>query len=237
MRFTRTLRTIQPLFWILLLGAIGSGMPASEEGKNTEPARALIADDLTTASSTASSPVLASPKVVRYAERLIAQYDRDQSGNLTAEEWASMRGQPARMDGNQDGKVILDEIVSHIVAYNRTRQFGGRTIGSDSQSPAKRRLEPEPETATNASSSSGQPANADKPYHVPVRLLPTNLPSWFTERDLDGDGQLALAEYAPQGGRDAVAAFTQLDTDHDGLLTPTECTDRNQSKAAEETEP
>jgi len=48
------------------------------------------------------------------------------------------------------------------------------------------------------------------------------LPSWFVTRDLNGDGQLSLAEYAPRSGSTAVASFRKLDANGDGLLTPAE---------------
>jgi len=55
---------------------------------------------------------------------------------------------------------------------------------------------------------SGNPANA--------------LPSWFYERDLNGDQQITLVEFSPELLDEELAEFTQLDVNADGLLTEKE---------------
>ncbi len=200
------------------------------------PARAASVPISATASTSATPDTFpppaqqsqqARPKVIRYAQRLMAQYDRDQSGDLIATEWVAMRGQPEILDSNRDGKVSLAEMIGHITAYSQSRRLGGdaETVGTlqplAKQSAA---VQGEQNGGEAGITKTGRSAQVAKPYYIPARLLPDGLPGWFTERDLNGDGQLSIAEYAPTRGRTTVATFNRLDTDHDGLLTPTECT-------------
>src|SRR5205823_4552005 len=50
--------------------------------------------------------------------------------------------------------------------------------------------------------------------------LPTGLPKWFTELDLNKDGQISLYEWT-KGGRD-VEEFLAMDRNDDGYLTAEE---------------
>ncbi|RMF43539.1 MAG: calcium sensor EFh [Planctomycetota bacterium] len=52
--------------------------------------------------------------------------------------------------------------------------------------------------------------------------LTQGLPGWFYERDVDGDGQIAMAEYATEWDDLLLAEFTALDANQDGLITATE---------------
>ncbi len=58
-------------------------------------------------------------------------------------------------------------------------------------------------------------------FSAPRHLL-QGLPVWFLARDLNGDGQLTLREFAPGLSVDATAFFGKLDRNSDGLLTPEE---------------
>jgi Ca2+-binding EF-hand superfamily protein len=41
-------------------------------------------------------------------------------------------------------------------------------------------------------------------------------------RDLDGDGQLTLSEFAPNATKEDIREFNRLDADHDGVITAKE---------------
>lgn len=58
-------------------------------------------------------------------------------------------------------------------------------------------------------------------YAVPIDQL-KGMPVWFLARDINGDGQLSLREFAPGLTLDATAFFGRLDADSDGFLTPDE---------------
>lgn len=175
------------------------------------------------------------PKVVRYAERLLERFDTDKNGSLVADEWVKMRGRPAVLDRDGDGKATIEEIILHVSDYGRYRRLGERGVLGPSaraaleQSGAVRNGDSE--YAGDGSGDLRRQGNGenresqfpDAPFHVPNNRRPTNLPSWFTPRDRNGDGQLSLAEYAPAGSSEAVASFKQLDANRDGLITPAEC--------------
>ncbi|MFC1597623.1 hypothetical protein ACFL5Q_06780, partial [Planctomycetota bacterium] len=46
---------------------------------------------------------------------------------------------------------------------------------------------------------------------------------WFLIRDADGDGQVTVAEYAPDASASSIREFARYDRNGDGVLTPQEC--------------
>jgi hypothetical protein len=75
------------------------------------------------------------------------------------------------------------------------------------------------------SSSKGKTVNSargSKKFHVSDAALPEGLPDWFIEKDLDGDGQLTLGEFAPDGSKAQRQLFKQYDLNGDGVITPDE---------------
>jgi len=125
------------------------------------------------------APSMASfPKVRRYAKQLIARYDKDGSGYLTADEWGEME----RLDLDGDAKLTDSDLIRHIVDYNRSRRLVGTVdtrrlypgryasngnepatsdpAAGDSKAPGKAPTDPNPDTATL------------KRYYVPPKHLP-----------------------------------------------------------------
>jgi len=49
------------------------------------------------------------------------------------------------------------------------------------------------------------------------------LPDWFVARDLDGDGQVVMAEFADEWTELKAAEFEQYDANGDGIITSKEC--------------
>ncbi len=62
--------------------------------------------------------------------------------------------------------------------------------------------------------------------------LPEGLPIWFEPRDLDGDGQLTMAEFAPRMTHARMQQFNQNDLNGDGLITTAECLRALKTKSA-----
>ena len=52
--------------------------------------------------------------------------------------------------------------------------------------------------------------------------LPTGLPSWFTSRDTNHDGQVSMSEYSRSITESTVAEFRRYDTNDDGMITAKE---------------
>jgi len=53
--------------------------------------------------------------------------------------------------------------------------------------------------------------------------LPKGLPEWFGRRDLDGDGQVAMVEFADEWTDEKAEEFVGFDLNHDGIVMPDEC--------------
>ncbi|MHB8901641.1 MAG: EF-hand domain-containing protein [Thermoguttaceae bacterium] len=61
-----------------------------------------------------------------------------------------------------------------------------------------------------------------KRFVTPAARL-SALPDWFRAGDADGDGQLTLAEYAPDSQKARLTEFARYDRNNDGVLTAQEC--------------
>ena len=66
--------------------------------------------------------------------------------------------------------------------------------------------------------------------------MPNGLPEWFVERDLDGDGQLTLAEFPPAGRPEESLDFESFDENRDGVITSLEGARVQTRRAAAEAE-
>jgi hypothetical protein len=74
----------------------------------------------------------------------------------------------------------------------------------------------------SASVQPAPPARRDAKFHLSAKRLPPGLPDWFLRRDLDGDGQLILSEFAPQATAAERREFARYDLNSDGVVTPQE---------------
>jgi hypothetical protein len=68
---------------------------------------------------------------------------------------------------------------------------------------------------------------------APARIaLPKGTPSWFSEKDLDADGQVAMAEYSTAWTDTEGEAFLRNDLNNDGVITPHEAIEAANPAAA-----
>jgi Ca2+-binding EF-hand superfamily protein len=173
---------------------------SANSGSSSSPSSTGSASSSTSTSSGSSSAEKDRARIRSYAESLLRQYDENKNGRLEKDEIARMRGSWHEADKNHDGVLTLDEIADRLAAYGGVP--GGAEGGPKS-----------------ASAGGGKPRR----FLTPTERLPPGLPSWFARSDTDGDGQIALTEFAPTGARDKVAEFSRYDLNGDGLVTTAEC--------------
>jgi hypothetical protein len=192
-------------------------------------------------------------KIRRYAERVVKKVDSNRSGALEAGEWASLPGDPRKIDANHDGVITVDELSAYLAIYARSHPLHEEdtawrrlpqppalifqpvtpadgpplNAGLDQAgTPAPSEGEPGATTTVRNKSSEKEAAKEmsrrARKYYVPASTLPPGLPDWFIERDANGDGQLTLDEFAPDGSSAQRRLFAQYDQNGDGVITPEE---------------
>ena len=206
-------------------------------------------------STSRESALTISAKLQRYARRVVKKFDRNGSGALEASEWASLPGNPRKIDQNGDGVITVDELAAYLAKYARLHPLqteetawqhlpqppavifqpatpadqpranaaGGPAAtpaqGDDEfspgPSPAAKKRSPDEQKGTEA-------ARRARKYYVAPSTLPRGLPDWFMERDTDGDGQLTIGEFAPDGSAAQRRLFAEYDQNGDGVITPEE---------------
>jgi hypothetical protein len=63
------------------------------------------------------------PKIRRYAERLLRQYDTNGDGVLQPEEFAKMQGDPHAGDINRDGVISVDDLAVYVARYGLSHRI------------------------------------------------------------------------------------------------------------------
>ncbi len=174
-------------------------------------------------------------KVLRYARYVISQYDSTGDGRLSPEEWSRLEGVPASADRSGDGYLTVDDLAAYLSQYGSRRRIrlmpalveGAIRLPSllrGGEFAADSELAPFEEEGAWEGPSGESVMDDDEPgagrrFTVSGMRLPAGLPRWFIERDLDGDGQVTLAEYAPTGSPARIEEFRAWDRDGDGVIT------------------
>jgi Ca2+-binding EF-hand superfamily protein len=201
-------------------------------------------DDSSSASRESSATIQQGipPKVRRYAERLLRQYDLNHDGVLQAEEWSKMHGEPQAIDKNGDKLITLEELTDYIAQYGQQRRVSlampvigwtpepaasGKTTADAAAEEGAVAGEPaEPKAPAAAVPDANRPSGPKPPkettFYVRPSRIPAGLPDWFTARDLDGDGQLSLSEFAPHPTQADLEDFARYDKNGDGYVTARE---------------
>ena len=168
------------------------------------------------------------PKVLRFARRVVEQHDESGSGVLDPEEWQAITPNLAAADLDGDGVITSDELAQYMAAYGARRTIRLITPppeedGSPGATGVERWLSGAPNGQPGRNGRTRTPSG--EPQRPEPRFVPRrhpDVPDWFYERDLDGDGQLTLAEYAVSGTRAEMEEFARYDLNNDGVLTPEE---------------
>jgi hypothetical protein len=177
-------------------------------------------------------------KVLRYAQRLLDQYDRDGDNALNREEAGRMQGEPSQADEDSDGQITVQEMAEHIARYGHGRKIRLMPTAAEYLIQFPSTLNPDADELAAgepaaASGSSDQPDSAGSPDRVPDRSsapgfkrftvprsrIPEGLPAWFLDRDQDGDCQLTFQEFSPQATAQDRQEFSGYDVNRDGLVT------------------
>jgi Ca2+-binding EF-hand superfamily protein len=169
-------------------------------------------------------------KVHRYASGLLRRYDKNKSGVLEPDEWGRLRGDPKGYDRNGDGVLNVDELAAKLSEFSNTpdsssaardtRAAAARPTADEPLSPEARWNQYKARTSQNSATAS---ANR-KSYRAlsPHERLPSGLPQWFVEKDVNGDGQIAMAEFETAWTDAKAGEFVRHDLNKDGVLTPAE---------------
>lgn len=185
------------------------------------------------ASPSGSSSSSGDDRVARYAEGLLKQYDTNKDGILQRDEWSKMRGEPHKADRDGNGLVTKDELAAQLADYSKGRSGGssstsggGSSGGSGSSQSSTGSSYQSPGSYGSRSPASGSTSTRGtvKTYRFlsPLERLPQGLPDWFTRNDADGDGQIAMAEFATSWDDERAAEFARWDRNNDGLITAKE---------------
>lgn len=147
-----------------------------------------------------------SDRMAGFADGMMRQYDTNKDGKLQKDEWSKMPNDPKSSDKNGDDILTKEELIERLSAFSRSRTE--RSGGSGS-----------------SSSKTGGYTNSQKSYRflTPAERLPKELPSWFISSDANGDGQVAMAEYATSWTDEKAAKFLTYDANRDGVITVKEC--------------
>jgi Ca2+-binding EF-hand superfamily protein len=170
---------------------------------------------------------------------MLNQYDQNKNGVLEREEWSKMRNEPEKGDKDGDGKITLDELTERLGGWRAQRASGDSASNSSTTSGpgasgfgggdfgggrggfggrgsfGRRSFEPlRPTTG-----SGGQPYR----FLTPAERMPEGLPSEFTTKDRDGDGQLSMAEFSTTWNESTLSSFNRWDLNGDGFVTAAEC--------------
>ena len=62
--------------------------------------------------------------------------------------------------------------------------------------------------------------------------MPKGLPDWFLEKDVNGNGQITMAEFTDTWTPEKLAEFARYDLNHDGIITAAECLKVEKAKAS-----
>jgi hypothetical protein len=182
----------------------------------------------------------------------LRRYDQNGNGVLERDEWSQMRGDPSAADKNKDGKITEQELSEWLPEQGRNGGGGrggfGMFFGGGDESGGGRgawgnRGDGGGESRGSSSSDSqdGKGDEAEKPKSY--RLKSTSeriaekfkdLPSWFSGKDSDGDGQVSMSEYASTWTNSTANQFSRLDHNGDGVITPSEALSDGDSNSSRE---
>lgn len=160
--------------------------------------------------------VTVTPADIQAAEDALRRYDRNRDGYLSGNEISSRwTGNPMDFDRNGDGKLSLNELAVRAARMRVARE----EIVTVDPSPRDEDRWRDRDRADEIP----DPYHGRQSFAMAPRQLPDGLPSWFAERDADGDQQVSMAEFASRWTPQLVEEFQNFDLNGDGVITVAEC--------------
>ena len=155
---------------------------------------------------------------VELAGKLFRKLDRNENGIIDSDEMSdSLAGQRREWDQNRDGVIAPEEYVAYYRAH--LGSVYQRVASGEIQIKLPKELASQyPVTPTTSIS----PSESRRPTEQKPVAPSAEVPRWFAEYDLDGDGQVALFEWKKVG--QPIAEFLAMDSNDDGFLEATELT-------------
>ena len=123
---------------------------------------------------------------------------------------AAMRQQAAQQRAVQQGQAVPVALVGEPAKTN-PEAAEEPEAGEETDAPGE----------TAEVTPAGPPSSSKRFVTPPARTA--GVPDWFRGKDTDGDGQLTLAEYAPNSEKTLLDQFARYDRNNDGVLTASEC--------------
>jgi len=158
---------------------------------------------MTTSTAPASTPAAApaattDPKA--WAEADFKRRDENSDGKLNRDEMSSsLRGDLGKWDSNKDGLIELSEYLPYFQGRMEREQNG------DSK-----------QSAATAVTIIIEEDIESRPVVYRAGKLPKELPAWFSELDIDSDGQVSLYEWRKP--KKEIDEFRSYDRNDDGFL-------------------
>lgn len=188
-----------------------------------------------------------------YAKSLVKQYDKNGDNMLQPEEQKELRGRTAESDLNHDGVITIDELVAHLssntpataAATPTTTSTASTSSGTSGDSGGHHHHDGDDKGKGDAdlakrvlTGTAGSLATATKEgdkrrsyrFTPADERLPSGLPSWFKEKDKNGDGQIEMSEYARTWTNSTAADFQRYDLNGDGIITAKEAASKPAQK-------
>jgi hypothetical protein len=165
------------------------------------------------------------------AQRRMGWFDRNNDGVLDGDEFEQARGRGYdEYDSNKDNKLTIDELAMRYAKRRAEEEASAKAaaVASSSSSSSSTRRDEGSRSSKPSTSSAARvtKSSATKPYRIASadeRLAKKGLPSWFLDKDDNGDGQVAMAEYGESWTDSSLAEFAKFDLNSDGVITPAEC--------------
>lgn len=172
-------------------------------------------------------------KTRTWAEAIVREKDKDKNGWLNGDEIKQLSSSAAKADADGDKAITVDELVANAMksaaAASATPVPSSGSDSSHHQGDKKSGTDKAQRVLYGSITGPGGVAKeGDKRrtyrFTPSTQKLPTGLPSWFSSKDANHDGQVSMSEYGKSWTERTVADFQKIDVNNDGVITPKEAT-------------